>query len=61
MWNIKGEKFLENVNWLNDLKLRVSYGTTGNSGIGAFDYYGAVVNGTPYGGNGTTVVSGTTK
>lgn len=61
MWNIKGEKFLENVNWLNDLKLRVSYGTTGNSGIGAFDYYGAVVNGTPYGGNGTTVVSGTTN
>ena len=29
-WNIKDEEFLKNVNFLNDLKLRVGYGVTGN-------------------------------
>ncbi len=30
-WRISKEKFMENVNWLDDLKLRVGYGVTGNS------------------------------
>jgi TonB-dependent starch-binding outer membrane protein SusC len=30
-WRISKERFLENVNWLDDLKLRVGYGVTGNS------------------------------
>ena len=29
-WKIKDESFLQNVNWLSDLKLRGSYGETGN-------------------------------
>ncbi|MBG6235885.1 iron complex outermembrane receptor protein [Pedobacter sp. CAN_A7] len=29
-WNIKNESFLTDVNWLNQLKLRVGYGKTGN-------------------------------
>lgn len=29
-WGISQESFMENVNWLNDLKLRVGYGVTGN-------------------------------
>ena len=29
-WRISGEKFLENVSWINDLKLRVGWGQTGN-------------------------------
>jgi TonB-linked SusC/RagA family outer membrane protein len=38
-WRIKQEKFMENVSFLNDLKLRASWGTVGNqSGIGLYDY-----------------------
>lgn len=29
-WNIKNESFLTDVNWLNQLKIRVGYGKTGN-------------------------------
>jgi len=38
-WRISQEKFMQNVNFINDLKLRASYGTVGNqSGIGLYDY-----------------------
>ena len=33
-WRISQEKFLKNVGWINDLKLRGSYGLTGNQDIG---------------------------
>ena len=34
MWNITNEKFMKSTrSWLNDLQARVSYGSTGNSGI----------------------------
>ncbi|WP_345955504.1 TonB-dependent receptor [Mucilaginibacter sp. PAMB04168] len=36
-WRINKESFLENVNWIDDLKLRASYGVLGNSAIGDFD------------------------
>ena len=37
-WKIK-ESFLKDVNWINDLKLRLGYGITGQQeGIGDFDY-----------------------
>jgi len=29
-WRIREESFMENFNWLNELKLRMSYGTVGN-------------------------------
>lgn len=32
-WNISEESFMDNVNWVNVLKLRGSYGTTGNQRI----------------------------
>ncbi|QKJ33154.1 TonB-dependent receptor [Mucilaginibacter mali] len=32
-WRVSQENFLKNVNWVNDLKLRVSYGTVGNNNI----------------------------
>lgn len=35
-WNVSSESFLEDVTWLDNLKLRLSYGTAGNSGIGDF-------------------------
>ena len=39
-WRISDEKFLEkaHASWLDDLKLRAGYGTTGNSNIGAYNY-----------------------
>lgn len=38
-WRISDEHFLKNTaNWLEDLKIRVGYGTTGNSNIGAYNY-----------------------
>lgn len=35
-WNISEEDFLKNVKQLNQLKLRASYGMTGNAGLGAY-------------------------
>lgn len=32
-WNITGESFMQNVEWINLLRARASYGTTGNSNI----------------------------
>ena len=37
-WNMSNESFLTDVQWLNNLKLRVSYGKTGNIYQGATSY-----------------------
>lgn len=37
-WRISGESFMENVSWINDLKLRAGYGVTGNQRIPSFNY-----------------------
>ena len=39
-WRISDEKFMEKAHatWLDDLKIRAGYGTTGNSNIGAYNY-----------------------
>lgn len=52
MWNAKNEMFLQPVTWLDDLRVRFSHGTTGNSaGIGYYDYFGLVGSyTTPYNG-----------
>lgn len=41
-WRLKEENFLSSTDYLSNLKLRLSYGQTGNSGIGdrALAYYG---------------------
>jgi TonB-linked SusC/RagA family outer membrane protein len=36
-WRISNESFLQDVSWVNDLKLRLAYGVTGNEGFSA-DY-----------------------
>ncbi|WP_134090415.1 TonB-dependent receptor [Olivibacter sp. XZL3] len=41
-WRISNEKFFQK-DWVNDLKLRASYGQLGNSNIGYWDYL-AVIN-----------------
>lgn len=59
MWNVKNEVFLEPVTWLDDLRLRFTHGTTGNTaGISNYAYYGLVGSyGTPYNGGAAIGVS----
>lgn len=38
-WRISEEPFMQNVNWISALKLRASYGVTGNNNV---DYYSAL-------------------
>ncbi len=45
-WRIKEEKFLQDVNWLTDLKLRGSYGQTGNqNNAGTFQFLAQYTSG----------------
>ncbi len=37
-WKIKEEAFMQDVNWVNDLKLRLGYGITGQQELGQGDY-----------------------
>jgi TonB-linked SusC/RagA family outer membrane protein len=51
-WRIKEEPFLEKVDFISDLKLRASYGLTGNqNGIGDFAALGLWTGNAPYEGN----------
>ena len=49
MWDMKKESWLENVKWLDILKIRASYGLTGNSsGSGSYAYIGTIGSGSMY-------------
>ncbi|MNK23540.1 TonB dependent receptor [compost metagenome] len=58
-WRISEESFMKDVNWISDLKLRTSYGLTGNNFI---SNYGAIGLTAPdnyvFGASGGTVVNG---
>ncbi len=41
-WNIKREDFMRDVYWVNDLNLKVSYGTQGNAAIGDYSSLGLI-------------------
>lgn len=43
-WTLKEESFLQNVNWLDNLKIRASWGLSGNSAIDAYQTLGALVS-----------------
>ncbi len=47
-WNIEKESFLRNVNWLNQLKLRLSFGQAGNQDIGLYNYLSIISPGYNY-------------
>jgi TonB-dependent starch-binding outer membrane protein SusC len=49
-WIISEEKFLQNIKWLNFLKLKASYGLTGNSEIPDFAARGLYTGNAGYGG-----------
>lgn len=38
-WRVSDERFLKDVSFLNELKIRTSYGETGNNNIGNYDQY----------------------
>lgn len=38
-WKVKNEKFLENVNFINDFKVRLSWGKTGQNDISSVSYF----------------------
>ncbi|MBR1435180.1 MAG: SusC/RagA family TonB-linked outer membrane protein [Bacteroidales bacterium] len=50
MWKAKKESFLQNVSAINDLNLKVSYGTQGNASIGDYASLGLVSNSGQYDG-----------
>ena len=41
-WRMKEENFLKNVDWLYNLKLRLSYGISGNSAVSAYQTQGGL-------------------
>lgn len=41
-WTLTRESFMKNINWLNDLKLRASYGTVGNDELDTYFEYQAL-------------------
>ncbi|MFT4094178.1 MAG: TonB-dependent receptor [Niabella sp.] len=53
-WKLDKESFIMNVSAISDLKLRLSYGQTGNERIPAYSYAGKMIN-TYYSANGISV------
>lgn len=47
-WVLSKENFLKDVKWLSNLKLRASFGRTGNANAGYFDYNQYYQSGTAY-------------
>jgi TonB-linked SusC/RagA family outer membrane protein len=55
-WRISQEKFLSNIGFINELKLRASYGTTGNNNIGGrYAYQGTYSTTGTYEGQGASI------
>ncbi len=50
-WNIDNEAFLSKSYWINTLRVRASYGVTGNDQIGNFDGLGLYGSAAPYNGS----------
>lgn len=61
-WRMSSEKFMQNIKWLDDLKLRASYGSTGNDAIGSGLYLATLSSGGfgnyDLGGTNTTSMTG---
>ena len=47
-WNVTNEKFMDNVSYLNNLALRVSYGSNGNQAIAPYGTLARITNGRYY-------------
>ena len=51
MWDVKKEKFLQNVKWITNAQVAVSTGTSGNSSIPDYDHLALVASGNNYNDN----------
>ena len=56
-WRITEEEFMKDIDWLNNLKLRVSFGQSGNDNVGAYQTQGSI-SGAQYYSFGTNDVIG---
>lgn len=56
-WRISEENFMKNLSWLSNLKLRLSFGQTGNDNVSAYQTQGTI-NGAKYYSFGTNDVIG---
>ncbi len=56
-WIVSEEDFWTAESWFNNLKIRGSYGMTGNNAIGLFDAYGSYSTSGKYNGNSTILTS----
>ena len=45
-WRLSNESFMDGIGWLDDLKLRLSYGTLGNQLVGYYPYIPSMGSGT---------------
>lgn len=55
-WNITREDFADSADWLDDLNLKVSYGTQGNASIGDYSSLGLISKSFTYGGVSATAL-----
>ena len=56
-WNLHKENFISDLSWINNLKLRASYGVTGNANIGLNQYQSLFSYGVDYNGQGAQAVN----
>lgn len=57
MWDLKKESFLDAMDWIDELSVKASYGTTGNSSIDDYAYFGLIGSGKKYNGQGSLGIS----
>lgn len=57
MWNLFKEDFVKDAGWINNLQLKASYGTMGNSGISNYLSYGLTATGRVYDGTSSWYIS----
>ncbi len=58
-WRVSEEEFMKNIRAISELKIRASYGFTGNNFIGNYDHVGLLTKQNyAFGGSGGTVVNG---
>ncbi|HVS95363.1 MAG TPA: SusC/RagA family TonB-linked outer membrane protein, partial [Puia sp.] len=58
-WRVSQENFMRNVDFINDFKLRASWGKSGNNNIGDYSAIPTLMNGNySFGGNTATAVTG---
>ncbi|MGM9742566.1 MAG: SusC/RagA family TonB-linked outer membrane protein [Candidatus Cryptobacteroides sp.] len=57
MWKLGKERFLSGSDWIDDLNLKLSYGTQGNAGIGDYAALGSIGETVRFDGNAAWVLS----